>query len=180
MSPNGIELNVIDPELCRIEAESGEYESSPDNTPTGSPMNYPPLTPSTVSSSPRDYEELETYETYSTDGVKYYVEANYVGDVPRVYDENMQLVRNVSVRNVNLTPDTDSQFLYKYIVPNFYSQEHFEEMDDWSDKKVEKFKEFMAKMICAHDPFREIISEYIEHFNEKNQDEEEEESSVEK
>jgi hypothetical protein len=60
-----------------------------------------------------------------------------------------------------------SEFLKEYIVPNFYSQEHFDEMEDWSDEKVQKFKEFMGKAVCAHDPFREIISEYIEHFNKK-------------
>lgn len=58
-----------------------------------------------------------------------------------------------------------SEFLKEYIVPNYYTKEHFDVMEDWSEEQVNKFKEFMGKAVCAHDPFKEIISEYIEHFN---------------
>jgi hypothetical protein len=179
MAPNGIELNLIDPELCRIDAEIEEHESSPENSPH-SPQDFGTYTPSTTSSSPREFEDLEVEVVYSTDGVKYYVEiADYISVIPRVYDENMELVRNAIVTRtavcdenmetvytptVSVVPE-EPENLKDYIVPNFYSQEHFEEMEDWSEERVQEFKDYLAKMVCAYDPFKEIISSYIETFN---------------
>jgi hypothetical protein len=67
--------------------------------------------------------------------------------------------------------DTTSQFLKEYLVPNFYTKEDFDEMEDWSDERFEKFKQFMSKLLCAHDPFREIVIEYMEEFNAKSDEE---------
>lgn len=60
------------------------------------------------------------------------------------------------------------EFLAKFIVPQFYSQSHFYEMDHWDDEKVENFKNFLAKQICNDDPFREIMLDYINTFEEED------------
>jgi hypothetical protein len=70
---------------------------------------------------------------------------------------------------------TDSQikraFLERWIVPNFYSSSHFEEMNRWTDEKVEIFKRWLADKVCNDDPFREIMLDYIQDFEEQRVDE---------
>jgi hypothetical protein len=72
---------------------------------------------------------------------------------------------------------TDSQikraFLESYIVPQFYSSSHFYEMNGWSNEKVENFKEWLADKVCNDDPFREIMLEYIQGFEEQEEEIEE-------
>jgi hypothetical protein len=58
-----------------------------------------------------------------------------------------------------------SEFLKEYIVPNYYTKEDFDVMEDWSDEKVEQFKAFIAKEVCVHDHFKEIICNYAKYFN---------------
>lgn len=50
----------------------------------------------------------------------------------------------------------------EFIIPNWYTPSDFGM--DWDDERTEQFKEWFAKMVCNHDPFREIMEEYIENF----------------
>lgn len=70
-----------------------------------------------------------------------------------------------------MNTDIKKEFLAKYIVPNFYKPEHFEKMEDWNQEKIEKFKNYMIKQICYHDAIREIVEEYIQHFEEEEEEE---------
>lgn len=72
---------------------------------------------------------------------------------------------NNTKTSIKTMSDATTQFLKEHIVPNYYTKEHFEQMEGWSDEKVEEFKEFIAKEVCMHDYFKEIIKNYIEHFN---------------
>lgn len=71
-------------------------------------------------------------------------------------------------KKVKQERDLEDEMRKAYILPNYYVKEHFDEMEDWSDEKFEQFKEFMSRQVCNHDPFREIVSEYIEQFNDEN------------
>jgi hypothetical protein len=61
-----------------------------------------------------------------------------------------------------------NQFLSQFIVPNFYTKEHFYEMTEWSDEKVERFKKYMTDQMCADDSgIKDIVRGYIETFEEE-------------
>ena len=69
------------------------------------------------------------------------------------------------------------RFLNKYLVPNFYSKEHFERTKEWSDDKWDDFKRFVDNSdsiyeIVKDDLLKQLMDDFID---EKKREEEEEE-----
>ena len=73
------------------------------------------------------------------------------------------------------TDSTQTSFLNKYLVPNFYERCHFDACEGWSDDKWEAFKKYVIKGICATDWVKEGLEEMREEFEEEWQEEEEKE-----
>ena len=61
--------------------------------------------------------------------------------------------------------DLDNKFLDMYIVPNYYVEGDFEQMEDWNEDKVNKFKKFMYKQMGMDDAIRDVVDMYIEMFD---------------
>ena len=69
-----------------------------------------------------------------------------------------------------------NQFLSQFIVPHFYTKEHFHEMTEWSDGKVERFKQYLTDQ--DDEGIKDIVRGYIETFEEEDdRDEEQEDDS---
>lgn len=56
----------------------------------------------------------------------------------------------------------------RFIIPNWYEPHHFN-IENWSDDKVSRFKEYMVRMVCGYDPVREFVEECIEQFEEEEE-----------
>lgn len=74
-----------------------------------------------------------------------------------------------------------------FIIPNWYKPENFVESEDWDKAKVERFKQYFAKSLSAYDPFVEMISDYMQEFEEyeeyhdtNNDEDEDEDEQIEK
>ena len=63
-----------------------------------------------------------------------------------------------------------SEFLNKFIVPNFYRKDHFYAMNGWSDEKFQAFKKYMEYRISSDDSVAEIVNSLIEDFEEEIED----------
>ena len=55
------------------------------------------------------------------------------------------------------------QMTEEFIIPNWYTPENFG-ITNWSEERTQQFKDWFASKVCSHDPFREIMQEYIENF----------------
>ena len=74
-----------------------------------------------------------------------------------------------------------------FIIPNWYKPENFVESEDWDKAKVERFKQYFAESLSAYDPFIEMISDYMQEFEEyeeyhdtNNDEDEDEDEQIEK
>ncbi len=69
--------------------------------------------------------------------------------------------------------DDDEEYAYttgmcrRYIIPNWYLPEHFDEMEGWNEARVNEFKEYLTKVICAYDSVKQFVQEVIHSFNEE-------------
>jgi hypothetical protein len=61
------------------------------------------------------------------------------------------------------------RFLDRYIVPNFYTQEDLG-IEDWSESKVERFKEFVKEQDWFYDQLNENYQMLIGDFKDKDDD----------
>ena len=55
----------------------------------------------------------------------------------------------------------------RYIIPNWYLPEHFDEMEGWNEARVNEFKEYLTKVICAYDSVKQFVQEVIYSFNQE-------------
>ena len=55
------------------------------------------------------------------------------------------------------------QMTEEFIIPNWYTPQNFG-ITNWSEERTQQFKDWFASKVCSHDPFREIMQEYIENF----------------
>jgi hypothetical protein len=68
------------------------------------------------------------------------------------------------------TPAEDPRF----IVPQFFSREHFPEMAGWSDDTFEDFREYLTSVITGGDDFvREGVQEVLDNFIREEQEDSE-------
>ena len=64
----------------------------------------------------------------------------------------------------------DNEYAYttemcrRYIVPNWYLPEHFDEMEGWSEARIDGFKEYLTKVVCAYDSVKQFVREVIHSF----------------
>jgi hypothetical protein len=62
----------------------------------------------------------------------------------------------------------------KFIIPNFYEQSSFDQMEGWDKDKVQKFKDYLTKCICSNDEIREYVEEVLENFIQEDESDNEE------
>ena len=55
----------------------------------------------------------------------------------------------------------------RYIIPNWYRPQHFDEMEGWSEARVNEFKEYLTKVVCAYDGVKQFVREVIHSFEEE-------------
>ncbi len=76
---------------------------------------------------------------------------------------------------INLMSDDEyaytTEMCRRYIVPNWYLPEHFDVMEGWSEERVENFKRYLTKVVCAHDSVKEFVEEVLYHFINDNPEE---------
>jgi hypothetical protein len=57
-----------------------------------------------------------------------------------------------------------------FIIPNWYQPHNFAQSEDWDKAKVERFKQWFSKSLCAYDPFYAMVSEYMKEFEDAEDD----------
>ena len=55
----------------------------------------------------------------------------------------------------------------RYIIPNWYHPHHFDEMEGWSEERVDDFKRYLVKVVCAYDSVKEFVQDVIRSFEEE-------------
>jgi hypothetical protein len=75
--------------------------------------------------------------------------------------QNMSSTRTLTERQII------SKFLEMFIVPNFYTPEQLD-IQDWSEDKINMFKEYMTDRICWDDAVRQLIDGFISDFEKNN------------
>ena len=67
------------------------------------------------------------------------------------------------------------EMLSKFIIPNWYKPNHFEQMKGWDEEKVERFKDYLSKCVCSHDEIKEYVEEVLNNFIGDHEDEDDDE-----
>ena len=56
-----------------------------------------------------------------------------------------------------------------WIIPNYYEQENFAEMEGWDQNRLRQFQHYLNRVVCCrHDFVREGVEEVLENFENPN------------
>ena len=67
-----------------------------------------------------------------------------------------------------------------FIIPNWYTPKHFEQMKGWGEWKVERFKNYLSKCVSSHDGIKEYVEEVLENFIQDDKESSDEEDDDER
>ena len=77
--------------------------------------------------------------------------------------------RDEALEKLAVEPDHNENILAAiragWIIPNYFEQEHFDEMEDWDQDRLNQFQSYLERVVCGGDDFvRQGIQEALENF----------------